>query len=101
MLLPLALGLRFQRLDQGLELSVRWLDLRKLLGVGERCSVISRIAVEANERQKRVAIARMPGEIVLESLDCVAVAAARVERHGIDIDIARTVRLEFGGAGEL
>ena len=43
----------------------------------------------------------MPGEIVLESLDRIAAAAARVERHGIDISIARAVRLELGGAGEL
>src|SRR5262249_1431772 len=40
-------------------------------------------------------------EIVLESLDSLAVATARVERHGIDIGVARTVRIEFGGAGEL
>src|SRR5262245_16655076 len=94
-------GLRPQGLDQSLELGVIRLDLGELLGIAESSGVIPRVAVEADERRERVAIPRMLREIVLESLDRIGAAAARVERHGMDVSIARTVWLELGGASEL
>ena len=90
-----------QRLDQAFQLGIVWLGLRKLLGVFERTGEVARLAVEADKRGERVAVSRMPREIVLQRLDRIGAAPARIEPNRIDIGIAGAVGLELGGAGKL
>src|SRR3546814_3200066 len=60
-------------------LPIFWLGLRELLGVFERTGEVARLAVEADKRGERVAVSRMPREIVLQRLDRLGAAPARIE----------------------
>src|SRR5262249_61440218 len=62
---------------------------------------IASIAIEPDQAAKRVTILGVAGKIVLEQLDGFGPVPARIQRHRIDEDVARAIRLDLGGAAKL
>ena len=74
-----------KRLDQTREIAIVRRDPRQPLGIGERGSGFSGIAVEADERTQRVAILRMARQALAENRQSVSGAPGRMQPDGIDI----------------
>ncbi len=73
---------------------------RQSLGIFERCDEISGIAAEGDERQKRVAILRMPGQVFLEHGNRLFAATGGMQRDRIDICVSRAIGFELGCAAQ-
>jgi hypothetical protein len=72
-----------------------------LFGVGERSLEVAPVPAEADEAYQRVAVVGMAREVVLESHYGFAMTSRRIERHRVDIGIARRPWIEFVRAPEL